>query len=66
MKEQRGGRQPSGITAPMANKQCTLCYDGNLPANNDNEKKQNFLQHKERYKIPKKLTQIGQRAWERR
>ena len=24
-----------------------FCYDGDLPANNDNEKKQHFLQHKE-------------------
>ena len=33
---------------------------------NDNNKKQHLLQHKEKTKIPKKLTQTNQRAKERR
>ena len=39
-----------------------FCYDGDLPANNNNEKKQHFLQHKERHKITKEAYTDGSKS----
>ena len=40
-----------------------FCYDGNSSANNDDDKNNTFYSIKKVIKIPKKLTQMGQRAW---
>ena len=39
-----------------------FCCGEDLFTNNESEKKQHFLQHKEKHKIPKKLTQMGRKA----
>ena len=57
---ERGGREPHGTSAPMNIKRYILYYDRESPTNNDNEKKQHFLLHKEKHKKTKKFTQTSQ------
>ena len=46
-------RELFGITAPMV---INICYDGELPTNNNNKKIQHFSQYMEMHKILKNLT----------
>ena len=60
---EKGGKEPSGTTSPMFNKQFTLLLWEDFPANNDKEKKNNtFYSIKKGLKIPNKLTQMGQKT----
>ena len=62
----RGGERKKlpNSTAPIVIKQHTFCYDDESSANKTMRKK--TLQHKEKHKIPKELTQRIRRAQEKR
>ena len=49
--------------APWLLNNAHFCYNGELPTKNDNEKN-NLYSINKNIKIPKELTQTGQRAWE--
>ena len=40
-----------------------FCYNEESPTNNDREKNNSFYSLKKNIKIPKKLTQMGEREW---
>ena len=64
--KEKSGRKPSSIATPWLINNVHFNYDGNLPANNDNEKKQHFLQHKEKHKNTKEAYILGKKHGEGR
>ena len=67
MKEQRDVEENHlAQHPPWLINNANFCYDGDSPTNNDNEKNNTFYSIKNNIKIPKKLTEKGQKAWEGR
>ena len=64
-KAEGGGGEPPGTTVTWLLNNTHFWYNGESPTNNDHEKKQHFLKHKEKQENTKEVTQTAQRTWER-